>query len=217
MSVGPDFGPFTHARQAASGPVMQSEMQEPADRARRRRISSRTWWLRSHRPGCVRTSVSVSARSQSVRDRGSCRTTAKVNVGPRAKVYVVATLLGQGRRGDAVRLRLRLAGAHGPVVALMRCMPAWRKFKAVAHTSPTTPPPWSTPCTVPPLPAGRWSEIALPVLAVVGGNSPAWIHHGVRALADVLPKAEHRILDGQTHMVKPNTLAPMLTEFFTQR
>jgi pimeloyl-ACP methyl ester carboxylesterase len=127
------------------------------------------------------------------------------------------TLLGQGRRGDAVRLWLRLVGVPGPVVALMRCMPTWRKFKAVAHTLPYDAAALGDTMSGAPLPAGRWNEITLPVLAAVGGNSPAWIHHGGKALADVLPNVEHRILDGQTHTVKPKALAPMLTEFFTRR
>ena len=37
---------------------------------------------------------------------------------------------------------------------------------------------------------------------------------GVRALADVVPGARHRTLDGQTHLVKPAALAPVLAEFF---
>jgi hypothetical protein len=41
------------------------------------------------------------------------------------------------------------------------------------------------------------------------------MHHGMRALADILPSAQHQILDGQTHMVKPEVLAPMLAEFFS--
>jgi pimeloyl-ACP methyl ester carboxylesterase len=102
-------------------------------------------------------------------------------------------------------------------VALMRCMPAWRKFKAVAHTLPYDAAALGDTMGGAPLPAARWNEIALPVLAAVGGNSPAWIHHSGQALADVLPNAEHRVLDGQTHMVKPKALAPMLTEFFTRQ
>jgi pimeloyl-ACP methyl ester carboxylesterase len=35
------------------------------------------------------------------------------------------------------------------------------------------------------------------------------------ALAGVLPNARHRTLDGQTHLVKPKALAPVLVEFFT--
>ena len=35
-----------------------------------------------------------------------------------------------------------------------------------------------------------------------------------RALADVLPDAHHRTLPGQNHMVRPQAIAPVLTEFF---
>jgi len=37
----------------------------------------------------------------------------------------------------------------------------------------------------------------------------------MRALADVLPNAQHRVLEGQTHMVKAKALAPLLAEFFS--
>ena len=53
-----------------------------------------------------------------------------------------------------------------------------------------------------------------PTLVVAGGKSPAWMHHGVSALARVLPNAQERTLDGQTHQVKARALAPLLTEFF---
>jgi len=36
----------------------------------------------------------------------------------------------------------------------------------------------------------------------------------MRALADVLPNAKLRTLEGQTHMVKPKALAPVLVDFF---
>ena len=35
-----------------------------------------------------------------------------------------------------------------------------------------------------------------------------------KATADALPTAEHRTLDGQTHDVAPEALAPVLVEFF---
>jgi hypothetical protein len=57
--------------------------------------------------------------------------------------------------------------------------------------------------------------VTMPALVVAGGKSDEWMRNGMRALADVLPKAEHRTLDGQTHLVKPAALAPVLTEFFT--
>jgi hypothetical protein len=36
----------------------------------------------------------------------------------------------------------------------------------------------------------------------------------MRALADALPAAEYQSLAGQSHVVKPGRLAPVLTGFF---
>jgi hypothetical protein len=36
----------------------------------------------------------------------------------------------------------------------------------------------------------------------------------MRALADLLPKCEYRVLDGQTHIVKAAATAPVVGEFF---
>jgi hypothetical protein len=47
-----------------------------------------------------------------------------------------------------------------------------------------------------------------------GGESPAWQRTAVQALVDVLPHAQRRTLEGQTHGVAPDALAPVLEEFF---
>jgi hypothetical protein len=47
-----------------------------------------------------------------------------------------------------------------------------------------------------------------------GGKSPAWMRHANRSLATVLPTAQYRTLEGQTHMLRPQAHAPMLMEFF---
>jgi pimeloyl-ACP methyl ester carboxylesterase len=125
-------------------------------------------------------------------------------------------LLAAGKRGDAVRWFMRRGvGLPGFVVGMMRLMPAWPKLKGVAHTLPA-----DVALTVDhqqgtPLPAGRWQGVTIPTLVVAGGKSDEWMRNGMRALADVLPKAEHRTLDGQTHLVKPAALAPVLTGFLS--
>lgn len=43
------------------------------------------------------------------------------------------------------------------------------------------------------------------------------MHNGMRATADVLPNARHYVLDGETHIVKPKALAPVLTDFFANK
>lgn len=48
-----------------------------------------------------------------------------------------------------------------------------------------------------------------------GGASPPYQHAAVRALFQVLPHAEGRTLEGQTHEVAPEVLAPVLESFFS--
>jgi hypothetical protein len=57
----------------------------------------------------------------------------------------------------------------------------------------------------------------MPTLVAFGGKSPAWMRHAMRALADVLPDASHITLEGQTHIVKAEALAPVLIEFFERK
>ena len=47
-----------------------------------------------------------------------------------------------------------------------------------------------------------------------GGASPDWQRHAVRALADVIPDARQRTLEGQDHGPDSEVLAPVLVEFF---
>jgi hypothetical protein len=54
----------------------------------------------------------------------------------------------------------------------------------------------------------------VPTLVIGGGKSPQWIRNANIELARVLPNARHRTLEGQTHIVKPAALAPVLEEFF---
>jgi pimeloyl-ACP methyl ester carboxylesterase len=125
--------------------------------------------------------------------------------------------LASDRRGNAVRLFMRQVGVPGFVVALMRFMPAWSKLKGVAHTLPYDAAAMGDTQSGKPLPAGRWSGVTAPTLTVVGGKSQPWMHNGMRALADALPKARHETLPGQNHMVKAKALAPMLADFFAAR
>ncbi|MFI7466939.1 alpha/beta fold hydrolase [Nonomuraea sp. NPDC049646] len=124
-------------------------------------------------------------------------------------------LVAAGRRAEAVRLFMREGvGLPAIVVAMMRFMPAWATLKAVAHTLP-----YDTAIVFPyqrgvAYPAGAWASVTVPTLVADGGKSPRWMRDSVAALAEALPAADHRTLDGQTHIVKPAALAPVLREFF---
>ena len=118
------------------------------------------------------------------------------------------------RRSDAVRIFLKSVGVPGPFVALMRLMPMWSKLKAVAHTLPYDGAIVEDNQRGKPLPSGRWASVTVPALVMDGGKSAGWMRRANAALANVLPNAEYRTLEGQTHMLKPKTHAPILTDFF---
>ena len=54
----------------------------------------------------------------------------------------------------------------------------------------------------------------MPTLVMDGGNSDLRMHSAAQALADALPAAQRRTLEGQTHEVAPEVLAPLLEDFF---
>ena len=118
------------------------------------------------------------------------------------------------RRSDAVKFFLKAVGLPGFVIALMRLMPVWSRLKAVAHTLPYDGAIVQDNQRGEPLPANRWTCVTVPTLVMDGGKSPAWMRHANRSLANVLPNARHRTLEGQTHMVKAEAHAPTLVEFF---
>lgn len=122
--------------------------------------------------------------------------------------------LESDRRGDAVKLFMKLVGLPSILIALMRFMPAWSKLKGVAHTLPYDTAIVEENQRGKPLPAGRWDSVNMPALVIDGGKSPAWMRTAMKELAGVLPNAQLRTLEGQTHMIKAKVLAPTLEEFF---
>ena len=124
-------------------------------------------------------------------------------------------LVASDRRGDAIRLFMRQGvGLPAVFVAMMRIMPAWSKLKAVAPTVLYDATIVDEYHKGRPLPPDHWSSVTMPTLVAVGGKSPDWMRHAMWELPNVLPNAQHRTLEGQTHIVKPEALAPVLMEFF---
>jgi pimeloyl-ACP methyl ester carboxylesterase len=139
---------------------------------------------------------------------------------PLADDYLVRLegLVASGRRSDAIRLFMREGvGLPAVFVALMRFMPAWSKLRAIAHTLPYDAAIVYDYQKGRPLPTELWTSATMPTLAVAGGKSPDWTRHAMRELANVLPNARHHTLEGQTHIVKAEVLAPVLVEFFDNR
>ena len=136
---------------------------------------------------------------------------------PRPKDYLetMKALIATNRRSDALKLFMKTVGTPSIFIAVMRFTPVWSKLKAVAHTLPYDLTIVGDNRAGSPLSRERWACVTIPALTAVGGKSPTWWQDAMKALAGALPNAQHRTLPGQTHMVKAQALAPVLTEFFT--
>ncbi|MDX3313781.1 alpha/beta fold hydrolase [Streptomyces sp. NPDC054884] len=121
--------------------------------------------------------------------------------------------LAQGRRGDAVELFLRLTGLAEEMIQGARRSPMWAGMEAVAPTLAYD----DAVMGGGPAPRERLASVGVPVLAVAGEASPPWLREAVRTVAEAVPRGTYRTLEGQSHMVDPNVLAPVLAEFFAAR
>jgi pimeloyl-ACP methyl ester carboxylesterase len=131
----------------------------------------------------------------------------------------IKAAVSAGRRGDAVEIFMTAAIQLPPeAIAQMRNEPMWPALEAVAHTLPYDAAFMDGLMSGKPLPAEhvqRWSAIKVPILVLVGTATWPFMHGGAEALAKALPNVQRRTLDGQTHDVSPEALAPELVEFFT--
>ncbi|HEV8567821.1 MAG TPA: alpha/beta hydrolase [Actinoplanes sp.] len=140
----------------------------------------------------------------------------------RWREYVVEldALLAEGRRGDAFALFMRTAGAPEQDIVSARNSPMWPDLEAVAHTLA-----YGAACLADGQPpAARLARITRPTLVATGSTIDP---HMSRLRADVfaeaadaiaasIPNAHRQTIDGQTHMVDPKALAPVLERFFRQ-
>jgi pimeloyl-ACP methyl ester carboxylesterase len=138
--------------------------------------------------------------------------------GWREYVQQLGVLLAEGRRGDAAALFMRLAGASEENVVEARNSPVWPGLEAIAHTLA-----YDAACLgdgQPP--AARLAAITRPTLVATGGASPDsfvggggdFFDSAADAIAASIPQAERQTIAGQTHMVDPKALAPVLERFF---
>jgi pimeloyl-ACP methyl ester carboxylesterase len=122
-------------------------------------------------------------------------------------------MVADGRRGDAVRTFMRVVGVPAPFVVLMRLMPSWKRLTGAAHTLPYDLSFLVEHQQGRPLPAGYYDAVAAETLVLAGGKSPEYMRNSQAAIAQAVPTARLETLPGQTHMVKPSAVAPVLAEF----
>ena len=121
-------------------------------------------------------------------------------------------LLAAGRKADAVALFMMYVGAPPEQVEGMRQHPLWPLWESVApslaydHIADL-----GEEASVP---TERAARVTVPTLVINGSASFPFMSLTADALADAIPNAQRRTLEGQTHDVSAEALAPVLIEFF---
>jgi len=94
----------------------------------------------------------------------------------------------------------------------MHQYPMWPMWEAIAPTIAYDAAVLGEDASVP---TGRAARVAVPALIMDGGASEwPFMHITAVALANAIPNAQHRTLEGQTHEVAAEAIAPVLVEFF---
>ena len=128
-------------------------------------------------------------------------------------------LVSAGRDADAVALFMRLTGVPPAEVEAMRGEP-W--FAATAALGPSLVHDSAAMgnaergATVP-LDLIAAAEATFSALILVGDANPPFFLDAARSLAEALPDARLQVLEGEGHVVDPDTLTPAVTGFVAGR
>ena len=137
---------------------------------------------------------------------------------PNDYVAQLNAAIAAGKRGDAVEIFITQAmRIPDEYLASMRANPSWAEMEAVAHTISYDGTIMGDTMSGKPLSSDRtqqWARATMPTLVMNGENSEAFFHDASNALADTLPNAQRRTLEGQEHGVSAEALVPVLVEFF---
>jgi pimeloyl-ACP methyl ester carboxylesterase len=124
-------------------------------------------------------------------------------------------LIATDRRSDAVVHFMKFLSVPDNVIDGMRTQPMWAGLEAVAPTLIYDAAAMGGETRV--VPVERAAKVAAPTLVVDGEETMKmypFMRTTANALAQVMPNAERRTLEGQSHDVDSKVLAPFLIEFF---
>jgi pimeloyl-ACP methyl ester carboxylesterase len=127
----------------------------------------------------------------------------------RAETRQMDELLRDGRNSDAVELFFSWVGMPDEVVAQMRSSPVWPLLEAIAPTIAYDNAAMGDGT----VPHDKAARIRIPTLVVAGSLSGEELRHAARTVANAIPGAQFRDLEGQAHAAPPETLVPLLREF----
>lgn len=123
-------------------------------------------------------------------------------------------LIKANRKGEAVELFMRFVGTPAEMVEGMKQAPVWSTLESVAPTLEYDAAEMGEDRTVP---IERVKRVQSQTLVMDGGLNLQYMpfmHVTASALASAIPNARQLTLEGQSHDVKADALAPVLEAFF---
>jgi pimeloyl-ACP methyl ester carboxylesterase len=131
----------------------------------------------------------------------------------------IQTLLASDRRGDAVKLFLKVVGVPRIGLFFMQLVPGvFRGLKRSAHTLPNDFAVLGDTQRGGELPdelADALRSVDAPTLVLAGGKSPAYLKHASERVAACVPGARSSVVPGQTHNASAKAIAGVLEPFFS--
>jgi hypothetical protein len=124
-------------------------------------------------------------------------------------------LVAEGRRADAFGLFMTIAAELPAEMAIgIQEDPMWPALESVTHTIAYDGQIMGETQSGDPAAIARFASIAVPALVMDGCESPDHQRNAVQMLAEILPNAQRRTVQGQSHQFAATALAPIVAEFF---
>ena len=120
-------------------------------------------------------------------------------------------LLAEGRKGDAVGLFMMLVGMPEDQLEGMHQHPMWPLWESIGHTLEYDH--IALLGEEASVPVERAAQVTVPALVLTGSKTFPFMRETAETLVAAMPNAQHRILEGQTHEVSSEAMAPFLIEF----
>lgn len=124
-----------------------------------------------------------------------------------------AKLLAAGRAGEAVLHHMKFAGVPDPVVAQLRGSPAWAGMEAMAATLPYDVAVIGDDRSVPTARAAKVSAVTLVMDGGANRDTMPFMAASANKIAEAIPDARRRTLEGEGHNVSAKAVAPLLISF----
>jgi pimeloyl-ACP methyl ester carboxylesterase len=132
--------------------------------------------------------------------------------GSRAWSRELAEMLAEGRHDDAMTAFMGQTGMPRDLIDGLRTTPRWAELEAMAPTLAYDSALMGDRDGGL-VPIALAARVHAPALVLCGNDGPGWMIDVNRQLADVLPNARQRVLEGEGHVVDPEKLAPVVAEF----